>query len=66
MLKLVLILVGFIICAISTVMCFDARSIAAKNFSTGEINEATKTIKIIGYTLSMIGILIIYLNTVTI
>ena len=42
-------------------MIFDARIITKKVFSSGEINETTKIMKIAGIILSLIGLGIIYI-----
>lgn len=62
MAKTIFLLIGTIIIAISSVLIFDARLIAAKSFNSGEINEATKTLKIVGAIFSFIGLMIIYIN----
>lgn len=43
-------------------MVFDARTITKKAFSSGEINETTKIIKIVGFLVSMVGLGIIYIT----
>ena len=46
---------------IGVTMLYDARKIATKNFSSGEINETTKILKISGIIISLIGLGIIYI-----
>lgn len=59
--EIVLILIGIIILTFGVVMIFDARIITKKVFSSGEINETTKIMKITGFILSLIGLGIIYM-----
>ena len=46
---------------IGVTMLYDARRIATKNFSSGEINETTKILKISGIIISFVGLGIIYI-----
>ena len=41
-------------------MIYDARTIAKDRFSSNEINETTKILKIVGFIVAIIGALIIY------
>lgn len=41
-------------------MIYDARTIAKDRFSSNEINETTKMLKIVGFIVALIGALIIY------
>jgi hypothetical protein len=58
--KLILIGIGLIIMVVSVVMVYDARIIASNVFSSNEVNETTKILKVVGYITLMIGLLIIY------
>ena len=58
--KIILILLSTIIIAISVTMIYDARTIAQKMFSSNETNETTKTLKIVGFVITIIGMSIIY------
>lgn len=58
--KIILILLGTIILAISVTMIYDARTIATKMFSSNETNETTKVLKVVGFIMSLIGLFIIY------
>ena len=58
--KIILILLSTIIIAISVTMIYDARMIAQKMFSSNETNETTKTLKIVGFVITIIGMSIIY------
>ncbi len=58
-LKIVLILVGFILLAIGVVFIYDARKITQKRFSFGDRNEGAKVLKFIGFIMSIVGSLVI-------
>ncbi len=58
--KLILIGIVLIIMVVSVVMVYDARIIASNVFSSNEVNETTKILKVVGYITLMIGLLIIY------
>lgn len=55
----ILLLLGLIIIAVSVILVFDARRIATKLFSNGEKNEATKSLKMVGFIIALIGMCII-------
>lgn len=59
--KIIVIILGLVIVAISVVLVYDARLIATKMFSSNEINETTKTLKIVGFVVLLIGLGIVYL-----
>lgn len=60
MLELILELIKVIILMIGVILIYDARKITKKMFSFGDQNEATLTLKIIGFIMCTIdGILII-------
>ena len=48
-------LIGIIIIAIGVVCVYDARNLTKKFFSTSDTNSETKTFKIVGFIISMIG-----------
>ncbi len=48
-------LIGIIIIAIGVVCIYDARNLTKKFFSTSDTNSATRTFKIVGFVISMIG-----------
>lgn len=60
MLKIVLVLIGYIIVLLGTIMVFDARHLTKKFFSFGDQNEATNGFKILGFFILIIGILLVY------
>ena len=47
--------VGIIVIAVGVVLVYDARNLTKKFFSTSDTNTATKTFKIVGLVISMIG-----------
>ena len=55
-------LIGAIISLVGVVLVYDARPIAKKMFSFGDRNEAAKSLKIVGFILSVIGGLLIVFN----
>lgn len=58
--KTIISLIGLILILISVIMIYDARRIANRLFNSGELNEAAKTLKIVGTIVIWIGIGIIY------
>lgn len=60
MVKTVLITISLIVLTISVISIFDAREIAKNQFSSSQINETTKILKIVGLITSIIGLLILY------
>ncbi len=46
---------GIIVIAVGVVLVYDARNLTKKFFSTSDTNTATKTFKIVGFVISMIG-----------
>lgn len=59
--SLIGIIIALIIVAIGAVMIYDARILTEKWFSFGDQNEGSKAFKIVGWILTVIGCLIIYL-----
>ena len=55
----VLKLIGVIIIAIGIVCAYDARKLTNKFFSTSDTNTATRTIKIVGFCVSIIGSILV-------
>ncbi len=51
--------IGLIVLAIGVVCIYDARKITQKFFSTSKINESTKTLKIVGFVIFIIGSIIV-------
>lgn len=51
----VLDLIGLIIIAVGIVCVYDARKLTKKFFSTSDVNESARTVKIVGFVVSIIG-----------
>ena len=64
MAKLILITIELIVLGISVVMIYDARKIATKSFSTNEKNETNKILKIVGFIILIISLLMIYITKI--
>lgn len=64
MAKLILTTIELIVLGISVVMIYDARKIATKAFSTNETNETTKILKIVGFFILIISLLMIYITKI--
>ena len=47
--------IGIIVLFIGVILVFDARPIAIKRFGFGDQNEGAKTLKIVGFIISIIG-----------
>jgi len=45
---------------LGTILIYDARGITKKIFGFGDQNEATAGLKILGFILAIIGVLLIY------
>ena len=59
MLKLIIKLIEVIIILIGVILIYDARTITKKIFGFGDQNEASSGLKILGWIISIIGLLII-------
>lgn len=62
MLKVIIELFALIIILIGTVSVFDARSLSKKFFSFGDQNTSVAILKIAGFIVSVIGLIIIRIN----
>ncbi len=60
--KEVLLVLGLALTAIGVILIYDARGITKRLFGFGDQNEATAGLKILGFFMSIIGVLIIYFN----
>lgn len=58
-LHIILKCIGAILMAIAVVFVFDARSLTKKFFGTSDINSATKTFKIVGMLVFILGGIIV-------
>ena len=60
MLDIIIDLVAVIVILIGVILVYDARTITKKMFGFGDQNEATSGLKILGWLMAIIGILIIF------
>ena len=60
--KTLFLVIGLILCTVGVILIYDARGISKKVFGFGDQNEATAGLKILGFIMAMIGVLIIYFN----
>jgi len=58
----ILFILGLIITLFGVIMVYDARILTKKLFGFGDQNEATLGLKILGFLLAIIGVLLIYFN----
>lgn len=62
LIELISILIGFILIMLGVIAIFDARKLTKKWFSFHDENEGVKWLKIGGFIISIIGILVLYLT----
>ena len=62
MLKIIINLISVVVILIGVILIYDARIITKRIFGFGDQNEATAGLKILGFIMAMIGVLIIYFN----
>ena len=60
MLDKVIDLIAVIVILIGVILVYDARTITKQLFGFGDQNEATSGLKILGWLIAIIGILIIF------
>lgn len=61
-LRVILSIIGAIICLVGVTLVFDARIITKNMFSFGDQNEGTAGLKIIGFIIGIIGAIIVFYN----
>lgn len=59
MFKAIISLIAVIVVLIGVILIYDARIITKKIFSFGDQNEASSGLKILGWIISIIGILVL-------
>lgn len=59
LINIIITIIGLVIMAIGVILIFDARNLTKKWFSFGDRNDGAKTLKIIGFVISIIGGIII-------
>ena len=57
-----LFILGIVLLMFGVILIFDARPITKKMFGFGDQNEATMGLKIIGFIVNIIGLILIYCN----
>ena len=62
MIKIILLILGLLLATLGVIMIYDARPLTKKMFSFGDQNEATSGLKILGFIISIIGVLLVYCN----
>lgn len=60
--KLISMLIGFIIIMLGVMAIYDARKLTKKWFSFHDQNEGSKWLKIGGFILGIIGVLVLYFS----
>ena len=60
--KYILLIIGLLLLLLSVNMIFSARSFVKKNFPKGDINNATKGMKIFGVLVCIIGLFLTYFS----
>ena len=58
----VLFIIGIILTMFGVILIYDARPITKKMFGFGDQNEATLGLKLTGFLISLIGMILIYCN----
>lgn len=60
--KIIFLIIGLVLSVVGVIFIYDARSISSKLFGFGDKNEASAGLKILGFLIAIIGVLIIYFN----
>ena len=60
--KIICIVIGLVLDMIGIIMIYDARKLTKKWFGFNDQNEGSKGFKLVGFSLAIIGILIIYFS----
>ena len=58
--KIAFVLLGLIFITIGVICIYDARMLTKKLFSFQDINEGTKTLKVFGFIISVLGMCVMY------
>lgn len=58
----IIFLIGIIITMLGVILIYDARPITKKIFGFGDQNEATLGLKLFGYLIAIIGMVLIFFN----
>ena len=57
-----LFMLGIVIAMCGVILIYDARPITKKMFGFGDQNDATLGLKLMGFLLSIIGMILVYCN----
>ncbi len=60
--NLIVLIIGLILVSLGVISIYDSRQLVKKLFGFGDQNEAAAGLKILGFILAIIGVLIIYFN----
>ena len=63
MFQIIIKLIATIIILIGIVLIYDARIITKRFFGFGDQNEASSGLKILGFILAIVGVLILFFNS---
>ena len=58
--EIIFLILGLALVTIGVICIYDARGLSKKNFGFGDQNEATLGLKILGFILAVVGVLILY------
>lgn len=58
----ILLMLGITLSMCGVILIYDARPITKKMFSFGDQNDATLGLKLVGFLISIIGMVLIYCN----
>ena len=58
----ILFVVGIILAMFGVILIYDARPITKKMFGFGDQNDATLGLKLLGFLVSIIGMIMVYYN----
>ena len=58
----ILLMVGIILSMCGVILLYDARPITKKLFGFGDQNDATLGLKLVGFFISIIGMVLVYCN----
>ncbi len=61
-LQYILLILGFILMLLGVSMIYSARKFVTKNFPKGDVNNATKGLKILGIIVACVGLFLAYFN----
>ena len=58
--EIIFLILGLVLVTVGVICIYDARGLSKKNFGFGDQNEATLGLKIFGFILAIVGVLILY------